>query len=83
VQPIPWGRSRPKITALVPSASDVDGRNLLPEQHSMGKPASKSKRGTKSIDGLGPASMVSEDALTGEGRSLSAIANVEFDVEVA
>jgi hypothetical protein len=45
--------------------------------------ASKSKRGSKSIDGLGPASMVSEDALTGEGRSLSAIANVEFGVEVA
>jgi hypothetical protein len=54
----------------------------LPEQHSTGKPAQSPKRGSKSIDGLGPASMVSEDALTGEGRSLSAIANVEFGVEV-
>jgi hypothetical protein len=40
------------------------------------------KRGSKSIDGLGLASMVSKDALTGEGRSLSAIAEVELGVEV-
>ena len=36
-----------------------------------------------SVDGLGSRAMVSEDALTGEGHGLSAVANVELGVQVA
>jgi hypothetical protein len=40
-------------------------------------------RWSGSVDGLGSTVMVSEDALTGEGHGLSAVANVKLGVKVA
>jgi hypothetical protein len=60
-------------------------RLMLARRKTSGRmPASRSrKKWAGSVDGLGSTAMVSEDALTGNGHGLGAVAHVELGVQVA